>query len=266
MGTVEVTLEGHLTPVHLVQAGPENAPRLLFLHGWGASIQHMKPLMDALSDRFRMAAVDFPGHGQSPVPPGSYGMEGHLDVIEGVVEHLGWTTYGIVGHSNGGRAALVWSATRAAAGTVSFMVLIGPSGIRRKRTTSWYVRTWTARFLKAPFALLPRPLRDPGLDWLRHSLVWRLLGSSDYRALEGVMRETFVRTVNVYVTDLLPDITVPVLILRGANDEAITDTQVRHLVGGLPDAGLFTIEDAGHYAQLDRTDIVAAAIEEMAAQ
>jgi len=262
---VEVPLGGRPTPVHLVQAGPTGGPRLLMLHGWGASLRHMQPLMDVLSTRFRMAAIDFPGHGQSPPPASGYGMDGHLEVIEGILRHLGWTSYGIVGHSNGGRAALTWTATRGG-DTVSCLTLIAPSGIRRKRSAAWYVKTWTARILKAPFSLFPRPVKDAGLDWLRHSLVWRLLGSSDYRALEGVMRETFVRTVNHYVEDLLPSVNVPVLVIRGSTDDAITHDQVQRLVDGLPDAGLFTIDGAGHYAQLDRTDVVAAAIAELAAR
>jgi len=262
--TIALSVEGQSMSVYLTLSGPKDGPRLLLLHGWGSSMEHMKPLMNALSDRFRLLAVDFPGHGQSPVPKTSYGMQGHLDVIRGVVDHLGWTSCGIIGHSNGGRAALAWAANPAAAGRVSFLVLIGPSGIPRKRTSSWYLRTWTARILKAPFALLPPVLRDGGLDWLRHSLLWRMLGSSDYRALDGIMRETFVRTVNYYVTDLLPAIAVPVLVLRGANDEAVTNDQVTKLVNGLPAAGLHTIEGAGHYAQLDRPDVVVAAIDEMA--
>ena len=156
------------------------------------------------------------------------------------------------------------AATRPVGQDIGFMALIAPSGIRRKRTPTWYLKSWTARILKAPFQLLPRPIRDPGLDWLRHSLVWRLLGSADYRALEGVMRETFVRTVNHYVSDLLPAIATRVLIIRGDRDSAISDDQVQALVRGIPDAGLFTIQHAGHYAQLDRADVVAAAIDKLA--
>lgn len=261
---VDVTLEGSSARVFLMESGPESGPRLLVLHGWGASIEQMKPLMDGLSGHFRVAAVDFPGHGRSPVPEKAYGMEGHLDIIDAIVAHLGWSAFGIVGHSNGGRAALTWAATRAESVSLSFMTLIAPSGIRRQRGASWYAKTWTARTLKAPFRLLPGRIQESGLDWLRHSLLWRVLGSSDYRTLEGVMRETFVRTVNHYVTSLLPRIKVPVLVVRGENDDAISDQQVRTLVDALPDGGLYTVTGAGHYAQLDRPDIVVASILSMA--
>lgn len=261
--TISVVMDGSPVRIHLEVCGPEDGPRLLVMHGWGASTALMKPLIDSLSDRFRIAAFDFPGHGSSPVPPNGYGMSGHLDVLRGVIDHLEWTSFGVAGHSNGGRVALAWAAQQPEA--LRYLVLIAPSGARRRRTAGYYVRFWTARILKAPFQLLPGRLKEPGLDWLRHSLVWRLLGSSDYRSLDGVMRETFVQTVNYYVEDSLGSVRVPVLLLRGANDEAISAEQIRTLERGLPDAGQMTIDDAGHYAHMDRPDIVAAAIRQMEA-
>ncbi len=189
-------------------------------------------------------------------------MPGHLDVIRGVLNLLGWKTYGIVGHSNGGRAALTWAADNPEG--LQYLALIAPSGIRRKRSLKYHLKSWTARILKAPFLVLPTRMRDFGLDWVRHSLVWRLLGSSDYRALEGSMRETFVQTVNHYVEPLLADIHVPVLVIRGENDVAITHDQVTRLVDGLKDGGLHTIPDAGHYAQLDQAGTVTNAIRSLA--
>ena len=113
---------------------------------------------------------------------------------------------------------------------------------------------------KLGFSIDDKQLRRAGLDWLRHSLVWRLLGSSDYRSLQGPMRETFVRTVNHYVEDLLPAVSCPVLLVRGDGDDAISDEQLATMKAGLPDAGLFTIPGAGHFAQMERVDVVAEAI------
>jgi len=259
-GELEVLVEGTSMPVHLEIRGPQDADRILVLHGWGASTEHMRGLIELLSADFRVAALDFPGHGSSPVPSVGYGMEGHLDVIDAVIGHLGWSRFRIVGHSNGGRAAITWAARHAGEGRLTSLALVAPSGIKRQRTVGFYVKSWTARLFKAPFQILPEPLKSAGLDWLRHSLLWRLLGSSDYRALEGSMRETFVRTVNHYVEELLPQVDVPVLIMRGDQDSAITHEQVETMQRGLSDAGLFTIEGAGHFAQMERPDIVAEAI------
>lgn len=258
--TLDAMVEGSATPVHVEIQGPLDGERVLVLHGWGASIEHMRTLIDDLSRDCRVAAVDFPGHGQSPVPSESYGMDGHLDVIDAVLSELDWTIFNVIGHSNGGRAAITWAALRSGTRSISAMALIAPSGIRRRRTASYHIKTWTARILKAPFLILPGPIKRAGLDWLRHSLVWRLLGSSDYRALQGPMRDTFVRTVNHYVEDLLPSVMSPVLLIRGEQDDAISDEQLAIMNSRLPDAGLFKIPKVGHFAQMERPDIVAEAV------
>lgn len=257
---VDVSVEGISMPVHVEVHGPLDGSRILVLHGWGASTEHMRGLINHLKPDHRVAAVDFPGHGRSPAPAHGYGMEGHLDVVDAVLEHLGWSVFSVIGHSNGGRAAISWAATRAGSRRVTSMTLIAPSGIRRRRTAAYYVRSWTARILKAPFQVLPGPIRRAGLDWLRHSLFWRMLGSSDYRSLEGPMRETFVRTVNHYVSDLLPDVPCPVLLIRGDADHAITHEQLATMQAGLTDAGLYTIPNAGHFVQEERPDVIAEAV------
>jgi pimeloyl-ACP methyl ester carboxylesterase len=89
------------------------------------------------------------------------------------------------------------------------------------------------------------------MDWLRHSLVWRVLGSSDYNALDGVMRETFVKTVNHHLDDRVHRITAPTLIFWGDEDTAVSRRQMETLGGAIDDAGLVVLDGAGHYGHLD---------------
>ena len=42
-----------------------DGPPLVLLHGWGLHGGVFAPLVDRLSDRFRMHLVDLPGHGYS---------------------------------------------------------------------------------------------------------------------------------------------------------------------------------------------------------
>jgi len=263
---MEVTLPGAAAPdrVHVDIRGSVDAATVLLLHGWGSSSELMAPLAARLEKDFRVISVDFPGHGRSPDPHTAWDIPAHAFLVRHLLaQHASEQTV-IVGHSNGGRVALHMMSQTDAPPNVHALVLVAPSGIRRKRSFGFHARSWTARILKAPFAIMPGPVRDFGLDWLRHSLVWKLLSSSDYQTLEGVMRETFVHCVNHYVEDALPQVHVPVVVLRGDVDEAISDDQVQRLVGRLPDAGLVTLPGAGHYAHLDAPDAVVAAIREVA--
>lgn len=220
----------------------------------------MWPLAGYFGDDVHLVAVDLPGHGESPPPPEPWGVEEHVRLVTELAVDQFDGPYTIVGHSNGGRIALRMAASDQHPLNLEALVLVAPSGIRRNPSLKVRVKRLTARVLKAPFGLFPGRLRESGLDWLRHSLVWRMLGSSDYRALEGVMRETFIRTVNHFVEDDLHGIDVPVLVLRGSEDADVTRDQVDRLVAGLADAGTFEIEGAGHFAQVERPDIIAGAI------
>jgi pimeloyl-ACP methyl ester carboxylesterase len=51
------------------EAGPKNAPTILLLHGFPTSSQMFRNLIPALSDRFHTVAPDYPGFGNSSMPP-----------------------------------------------------------------------------------------------------------------------------------------------------------------------------------------------------
>ncbi|MBO6576579.1 MAG: alpha/beta fold hydrolase [Rhodothermales bacterium] len=231
-----------------MSSGPSGGPPVLILHGWGSSAAVMQGFAQSLEDRYRVLNVDLPGHGLAAAPPESMDMEAHAEAVAG---HLVGPAH-VIGHSNGGRIALYMAGSDRYAHLIRSLTLISPSGVRRPRTAAYHVRRTVATVLKAPFRPLPTFLREPGLDWLRHSLVWRLLGSSDYRKLEGPMRETFVQLVNTYVEERLDRIAAPTLLFWGDADQAILKAQIDVLMAGIPEIGLVTLEGAGHYGFLDQ--------------
>lgn len=50
------------------EAGPADAPTLLFLHGFPSSSRMFMPLMPLLADRYHLVAPDYPGFGHSAAP------------------------------------------------------------------------------------------------------------------------------------------------------------------------------------------------------
>jgi pimeloyl-ACP methyl ester carboxylesterase len=237
--------------LHLETSGPEAGEPVLLLHGWGSSAQLMRPVVEALADRYRVYNLDLPGHGLSPPPPEPWGVPEHAALVARFIEETVGRPVTIAGHSNGGRIALYLASDPEQARLVRRLVLISPSGITPRRGWRYYARKYTARTLKAPFELLPGRLRQEGLDWLRHTFVWQLLGSSDYRQLTGVMRETFVKTVNCHLDDRVARIRVPVLLFWGDRDEAVSRHQMSVLERAIADAGLVVLPGAGHYGYLD---------------
>ncbi len=238
--------------------GPSEAPPVLFLHGWGSDAQNLRPLANALSETYQIHLLDLPGHGASPPPSTPWGVPEHADLLHNYIDHEINQPVTLLGHSNGGRIALYMASTAQHAALVNRLILISPSGVQPKRSWQYHLRSGLATTLKAPFQVLPEPLHSAAMDWLRHSLVWRLLGSTDYNTLTGVMRETFVKTVNHHLDGALHRIQVPTLLFWGTHDEAVSRRQMAVLEEGIDDAGLVELEGAGHYGHLDDFDTVLA--------
>lgn len=67
--------------LHLIDSGPTGAPVLVLLHSIATSSAMWDEQIAALSDRFRVIAVDLPGHGQSPALAGEPSMADYADAV-----------------------------------------------------------------------------------------------------------------------------------------------------------------------------------------
>ena len=80
------------------EAGPEDAPALLLLHGFPTSSHMFRNLMPSLSDSFHLVAPDYPGFGNSAMPTVDefdYTFDRLAEVMEGFVEQLGLARYSL---------------------------------------------------------------------------------------------------------------------------------------------------------------------------
>lgn len=80
------------------EAGPDNAPTLLLLHGFPTSSHMFRNLIPALSDRFHVVAPDYPGFGNSSMPSVDefdYTFDNLANIVEGFTEKLGLGHYSL---------------------------------------------------------------------------------------------------------------------------------------------------------------------------
>ena len=74
------------------EAGPEDAPVVLLLHGFPTSSHMFRNLIPQLADRYRVIAPDYPGYGQSESPDRSnfaYSFDRFAELIDGLLDQLG---------------------------------------------------------------------------------------------------------------------------------------------------------------------------------
>ncbi len=227
-------------------------PPLLVLHGWGSRAAVMLPLGEKLSDIRTNYIPDLPGFGESPPPAEPWSVDDYADLIDTFSKQVMGEPADVLAHSFGGRITLKWCARTNETGCTKKMVITAGAGMKPRRNISYYRRRVAATVLKAPLYLLPGALKQKAMNRLRGSAVWKSLGSTDYRQLEGVMRETFVKTISEHLDPCLPDIKHEILLLWGKNDRVTPLYQARRMEKGLQNGVLVEIDYAGHYAFLDQ--------------
>ena len=236
--TVEVA--GHRTRLLEVGAGDP----VVVLHGWGGRIESMAPALRCLAQAWRVLALDLPGFGESPVPPGAWGTADHAEYVVDLLAHLGVEQAHFVGHSFGAKTSLYIAATHG--GVVDKLVLAASSGLRRSPGARVRLRRGASRAARAAGRL-----GSPGRR-IKHA-VYERIASDDYREA-GALRPMLVRVTNEDLSHLLPRIGAPTLLVWGTVDAAVPLRHGEIMERLIPDAGLVRFEGAGHFAYLEEPE------------
>lgn len=86
---------------HFVEAGPAQAPRVVFLHGIPDSWYLWHHQVSALCSDYRVLSLDLKGYGQSEKRSGDYRHVGVSDQLVGLLDVLGIETASFVTHDRG---------------------------------------------------------------------------------------------------------------------------------------------------------------------
>lgn len=223
-----------------------SGPRpVIVLHGWGCRASTMAiPAQAAAGAGTTVYNFDLPGFGGSTEPEEVWGIERYTACIEEFVRLKGLKRPVLIGHSFGGRMSIVYASRN----EVDRVILIDAAGIKPRRSLRYYVKVYT---FKAGKRLLPLLLgKERGSRVIDR---WRgRAGSSDYANASSKMRAIMSRVVNEDLTALLPSIKAPTLLIWGEKDTATPMADARKMERLIPDAGLVSYPEAGHFSFLDR--------------
>ena len=218
---------------------------VLLLHGWGANAAAMRPILGALRADHAVYALDFPGFGQSPLPPAAWGVGEYAELAIAFLDALGVARTDVIGHSFGGRVAIKLAAKWP--DRVERLVLVDSAGVPHAETPG---RAVLRAGLRAGRAILSAP----GLGAVRgkaETLARGRLGSEDYRSA-GPLRETFLKVVSEDLRPYMPEIKAPTLLIWGENDLDTPLADAKVMESAIPDSGLVVLRGAGHFSYLDR--------------
>ena len=113
--------------LNVLAAGPGDAPTIVFLHGLGGSQATWQLVLGELADRYRVVAVDLPGHGQSSAGEADYSVGGHAAAVAEAIRAKRIRSATVVGHSLGGAIGIALALDHPE--LVTGLVLINSAGI-----------------------------------------------------------------------------------------------------------------------------------------
>lgn len=238
-------------PCHYEQLGTEGE-HVLLLHGWGKEVsmdKHLRPLALLLQDSCQVTMLDFPAHGESGKPEGTWGVPEFAGFLSAFMAQLQLPPLTVVAHSFGGRVAL-WLASHEPQ-RVKRLVLTGAAGLRRPQTARQRLSSLCYKGLQGLLTGLSHlPLAGAKVKGLQKQLRDRR-SSPDYLACDEDIKPSFVRIVGQDLRPLLPLISQPSLLIWGDRDEATPLWMGQEMQRSIPDAALITFEGRGHFAYLE---------------
>lgn len=186
------------------EVNSEKEKTIIFLHGWGLSQEEFSEfkLLDC-----RFVAVDFVGFGKSSKIDRAYNLYDYVYHIHALVEQLNITNPILVGHSFGGRVAILYSYLY----NTSKVILVNSAGIRKKKRVKDYIKLYFFKVDKFISKLFNK----------KRYLYLKSKGSGDYQVLNDVERKSFSKIVNFDLKKYLSKIKTPTLILSGVYDDVV---------------------------------------------
>lgn len=223
----------------------EGSP-ILILHGWGASIDTVRPIINILNNRYKVYALDLPGFGSSSEPKEAMDSFQYAEIVREFLKEMKIQKASFIGHSFGGKVSIILSSKYP--DLVDKLVLIDSAGLIPKRGLKYYTKVYSFKTLKFIYRKM--------FFWIKNEKrmenFYKKFGSDDYRDSSGVMRQILVKVVNENLRPLLKDIKASTLIIWGDQDDA-TPVYMAHIMESeIKDSGLVVFEGAGHYAYLDQ--------------
>jgi pimeloyl-ACP methyl ester carboxylesterase len=243
--------------MHFRVHGPEAAPVLVLVHGFGASLHTWEPWVERLQANYRIVSVDLPGHGLTRAPAGySFSAGSNAQLIDEVAERLNLRRFTLVGHSMGGAVAVryalryperldalvlidaaAWpSAERKGRTPLAFQLLRNPIGRAILRHIN--PRLFAERGLVSAYhdrAMVSQEVVDRYVDLARAPGHRALLSSERNNRADPPLR----------VEDFA-SIAAAALVMHGADDRIIPLEDSRALAAAIPNARLLVYPGVGH--------------------
>jgi pimeloyl-ACP methyl ester carboxylesterase len=246
-----------------------NLPPIVLLHGTSASLHTWDGWVEALKKQHRVIRFDMPAFGLTgPDVNNDYSIENYSQTVINVMDKLGVERFILGGNSLGGYVA--WATAVLHPNHVEKLILVDPSGYPLESTSV----PIAFRLAQMPIlnqileGFMPRSLiqksvenvyGDPAL--VTDDLVDRYLELNTRTGNRHALIERFRQTRPGTLSKRLPEVTVPTLIIWGAQDGLIPVSAAQKFQKDIAHAELVIFEDLGHVPHEEAPQITVKAVQ-----
>jgi non-heme chloroperoxidase len=226
-----IQYERHTFDISYEIVNPEAKIDMIVLHGWGSNKNLMKQVFSPYLDSFRHIYIDLPGFGNSTCNA-VLKTSDYARIIELFMVHINASKDIIIGHSFGGKVALLLEPT--------LLVLLSSAGIYTKKSLK--VRSKIALF---------KILKTVGFAKLR-----TLFAAEDAKGLNSYMYETFKNVVNEDFSYLFAASSSKALLCWGKEDSA-TPLSSGYAIEKLMPGSELIVYEGDHYFFMNEGESIA---------
>lgn len=216
---------------------------VILMHGWGCESSTLGLFQRVAMEHNSFYNIDLPGFGKSDEPPTAWGIEEYTQMLEAFVNMLGLKNVIILGHSFGGRVAILYASRN----PVKKLVLVDAAGVKPKRTLKYYMKVYSYKLAKWLYpTIVGRERANEIINNMRSRR-----GSYDYVNSSPIMRQVMVKVVNSDLRHVMPHIKAPTQLIWGESDTATPMRDARIMLRLIPDSGMVSFPGAGHFSFVD---------------
>lgn len=220
---------------------------VLLTHGYSASMRMWRPQAEALGSRYKLITWDMRGHGEtdSPDDAGEYSEAASVADIAAILDAAGAREAVVGGLSLGGYMTLAFHYAHPERCRALILCDTGP-GYKNPATRESWNETAERRAVAFETRGLEALGRSPEVTETRAA---QRSAQGLANAARGMLKQFDARII-----ESLPQITVPVLIIVGENDQPYLNGS-DYMASRIPNARKVVIADAGHSSNIDQPQV-----------
>jgi len=260
--------------LHYVEAGPEDKPLMIMLHGFPEFWYSWRFQIPEFSKDYRVVALDNRGYGDSDKPKGvkNYAMDHLTGDLKEMIENLGYTSAVVVGHDWG--AAISWAFAMKYPEMVDQLIIMNvphPAAFAKHlaKSKSQFKKSWYAFFFQLPC------LAEFFLSYNDYEQIEACFTKEPWGAKKGAFTEedieaykfnaasegTLTCAVNYYRANIgrkrgstKDKLKMPVCVIFGTNDGALDTEMAIMSEDYCEDFTLNLVEGISHWVQQEAPD------------